>query len=99
VTTEHAIVEPDLNKRRQSVVMLDPSHTYFWQGIWTNTTFRLVVKDGGVNGTTIYDYTMTASAGAGLPAGQLYAFIGTNYEKYLVDTGTFPGMIVRNVWL
>jgi hypothetical protein len=98
-TNANAIVEPDLAKRNASVINLDPTHTYFWQGIWTTTTFRLVVKDGGASGTTIYDYTMTAPAGTGLSSGQLYAFIGTNYEKFSALTGTFPGMIVRNVWL
>ena len=94
-----AIVEPDLNKRGQSVYSLDPTHTYLWQGIWTNTTFRLVVKDGGANGTTIYDYQMTAPGGSGLKGSPQYAYIGTNYERYAADTGTVPGMIVRNVWL
>ena len=93
------VVEPDLAKRNASVFSLDPTHTYLWQGIWTNTTFQLIVKDGGATGTTIYDYTMTATKGQGLKGSPQYAYIGTNYETYSADTGTFPGMIVRNVWI
>jgi hypothetical protein len=62
------------------------------------TSFRLVIKDGGVNGTVIYDYQMDAPSGNFSPA-QLYAYVGTNYETYSAGTGTFPGMTVRNVWL
>jgi hypothetical protein len=97
--TDGAIVEPDLAKRNQSVLMLDPSRTYFWQGSWTAHSFRLVVRDGGIDGSVLYDYTMSASRGSGFAPSPHYAFVGTNYEKFVADTGTFPGMIVRNVWL
>jgi hypothetical protein len=93
-----AVVEPDLVKRGNSVIVMNPSHWYLWQGLWTPTSFRLVIKDGGVNGTVIYDYQMDAPSGNFSPA-QLYAYVGTNYEAYSVGTGTFPGMTVRNVWL
>lgn len=94
-----AIVEPDLAKRSQSVFLLDPSRTYFWQGIWTSTSFRLVVRDGGIGGTTIYDYLMNAPGGTSFTPSPHYAYLGTNYEQYVVNTGTFPGMTIRNVWL
>jgi hypothetical protein len=97
--TDGAIVEPDLAKRNQSVLMLDPSRTYFWQGSWTPHAFRLVVRDGGMDGSVLYDYTMNASRGTGFAPSPHYAFVGTNYEKFVADTGTFPGMVVRNVWL
>jgi len=97
--TDGAIVEPDLAKRNQSVLMLDPSRTYFWQGIWTPQSFRLVVRDGGADGSVLYDYTMSANRGTGFAPNPHFAFIGTNYERFVPDTGTFPGMIVRNVWL
>jgi hypothetical protein len=93
-----AVVEPDLVKRGNSVIVMNPSHWYLWQGLWTPTSFRLVIKDGGVNGTVIYDYQMDAPSGNFSPA-QLYAYVGTNYETYSAGTGTFPGMTVRNVWL
>ncbi len=93
------VVEPELAKRNQSILMPDPSRTYFWQGTWTATSFRLIVRDGGIGGTTVYDYTMTAPGGRGYTPAPHYAFLGTNYEQYVADTGTFPGMTIRNVWL
>jgi hypothetical protein len=92
------IIEPDLAKRSQSVLMLDPSRTYFWQGIWTATSFRLVVRDGGGDGSVLYDTTMSVRTAVFAPSPH-YVFLGSNYERYTPLTGTFPGMIVRNVWV
>jgi hypothetical protein len=95
-----AVVEPDIAKRGQSVLMLDPTRTYFWQGSWTEHSFRLVVRDGGMEGSVLYDYTMNASGGGnGFAPAPHYAFIGSNYEKFTPLTGSFPGMTVRNVWI
>ena len=91
-------VEPDLAKRSQSVILMDPGRWYFWQGIWTGTSFRLVVKDGGVNGSVIYDYQMSAPKGNFSPP-RLYAYVGSNNNAYVAGDGTYPGMTVRNVWL
>ena len=96
---ERSVVEPDMGQRLQSVLILDPSRTYGWQGIWDATSFRLVVREGGIGGAVLYDYKMIAQGGAGFAPSPHYAFLGTNYEKYVADTGTFPGMTVRNVWL
>jgi hypothetical protein len=96
--TSGSVVEPDLGKRQQSVVSTDPGRVYLWKGIWTPNSFRLVVKDGGETGATVYDYQMTAPTGHWNPS-RLYAFVGSNYEQYMSGTGTFPGITVRNVWL
>ena len=50
-----------------------------------------MVREGGIGGSVLYDYKMNASGGAGFAPSPHYAFLGTNYEKYVVDTGTFPG--------
>lgn len=94
-----ALSEPDFAIRAQSQFALDPARTYYWQGRWTNDSFNLVVKDGGINGTVIYDRTIAASGGTGFSASQMFAFLGSNDAKFGADVGTFPGMIVRNVWL
>jgi hypothetical protein len=96
---DRSVVEPDMGKRLQSILMLDPSRTYFWQGLWDATSFRLVVRDGGIGGSVLYDYKMNASGGAAFAPSPHYAFLGTQYEKYEANTGTFPGMTIRNVWL
>ena len=94
-----SVVEPDIAKRNQSVLMLNPSRTYFWQGIWDANSFRLVIREGGIGGTVLYDYRMAGSGSAAFAPSPHYAFLGSNYERYSPGTGTFPGMTVRNVWL
>ena len=32
------------------------SQTYFWKATWRNNRFNLTIKEGGVNGVTIYDH-------------------------------------------
>ena len=98
-TSSNSVVEPDLAKRNQSVLMLNASRTYFWQGIWDATSFRLVVRDGGVGGSVLYDYRMAATGSDAFGPSPHYAFLGSNYERFSPGTGTFPGMTVRNVWL
>jgi hypothetical protein len=91
-------LEPDFAGRSAGIMSLNPGTTYFWQGTWTATTFRLVVKSGGVSGSTIYDRTITADGGSYAPNPHV-AFIGSNAGAYGTDAGSFAGMIVRNVWL
>ena len=99
-SSSSAIVEPDLAKRNQSVFNnLDPSRTYFWQGIWDAKSFRLVIREGSSEGAVLYDYKMTAAGSGAFGPSPHYAFLGSNYERFLPGTGSFPGMTVRNVWL
>jgi hypothetical protein len=93
-------LEPELHERLQSVVLLDPSRTYLWQATWDALTFRLVVRDGGLNGSVIYDRSKTAPAGTG-PYAPVphYAYLGANEAAFGGEDGTFPGIMIRNVWL
>jgi hypothetical protein len=99
-SSSSSIVEPDLAKRNQSVLNnLDPSRTYFWQGIWDAKSFRLVVREGGPEGPVLYDYKMTGSGSGAFGPSPHFVFLGSNYERFSPGTGSFPGMIVRNVWV
>jgi hypothetical protein len=99
-SSSSSIVEPDLAKRNQSVLNnLDPSRTYFWQGIWDAKSFRLVVREGGPEGAVLYDYKMTGSGSGAFGPSPHFVFLGSNYERFSPGTGSFPGMIVRNVWV
>jgi hypothetical protein len=94
------ILEPNLAKRAASIVMLDPSRTYLWAGIWNTSSFRLVIRDGGASGPVVYDHTITAPGGAGPYApSPHFAYLGANSGPAGVDTGSWPGAIYRNVWL
>jgi len=93
------IIEPDLGLRQQSVMSLNQAQTYFWQGIWTSSSFRLVIRDGGPNGGVIYDRTLSAPGGGTYSPSPHYAYLGATSGRYGVDTGSWPGVTYRNVWL
>lgn len=92
------VLEFNLGGRQQAVMSLNPGTTYFWQGTWNATSFRLVVKAGGIGGNVIYDRNLSTSGGGYSPNPHV-AYLGTNAGAMGTDTGSYPGMIVRNVWL
>jgi hypothetical protein len=94
-------LEPDLGERSSAVFSFDPNKTYHFQAIWTSNSIRVVIKDGGVNGTTIYDRSEFAPGGTGPYApSPHYAFIGTNNAVFsALEAGTWPGVVYSNVWL
>jgi hypothetical protein len=93
-------LEPDLGERQQSVRILDPGRTYFWQATWNALTFRLVVREDGPAGTVIYDRSETSSPGYG-PYAPVphFAYLGANEAALGGEDGTFTNMTIRNVWL
>lgn len=92
-------LEFDYGGRASATIRLNPNTTYFWQGSWTPSSYRLVVKEGGVNGQTIYDRAITASGGGPYAPSPHVAYLGSNSGAFGTDTGSFPGMVIRNVWL
>ncbi len=89
-------IEPDTAKRFASVFLLDPSHDYYWKGTWSNG-FRLVVLDGGQNGSPLYDYGITANV-AYTPRDH-WAYLGAPAGRSGIESASIPGTIYRNVWL
>jgi hypothetical protein len=93
-------LEPDFGQRAAAVMALDPTRTYLWQANWTSTAFRLVIRDGGVGGAVIYDRTINAPPGTGPYApSPHFAYLGANSGAYGTETGSWPGVTYRNVWL
>ncbi len=95
--SQSRIVEPDRPQRDAGIRLLDPSRTYFWKATW-GSGFRLLVADGGVNGSTIYDLDLPANGGTYNPSPP-YAYLGTNQSFYGSDAGTFPGATYRHLWI
>jgi len=89
--------EPPTHVRHASAHVLNPSTTYFWKWTW-GSEVRLVVREGGINGRTIYDYAVSAPDGTYSPSPH-YAFIGTPSGRSGVESATIPGTIYRNVWI
>ena len=94
-------LEPDLNERSASVFALDPARTYHWQATWTSNSFRVVIRDGGLQGAIIYDRSEFAPAGTGPYApSPHFAYLGaTNQSFSSVEVGSWPGVTYSNVWL
>ncbi|MBP1635036.1 MAG: hypothetical protein H6Q10_1610 [Acidobacteria bacterium] len=86
------------SQRASAVFSLNAGTTYFWQGTWNANAFRLIVKRGGIHGTTIYNRAINAPGGSYQPNPHV-AYLGSNSGAMGTDAGSFPGMIVRNVWL
>jgi hypothetical protein len=93
-------LEPNTGKRFASVYILDPSKVYLWQGLWTPTSFRLVVREGGTTGPLVYDYEVDATSGTtNWNPAKMFAFLGTNNGAFVQYDGTRAGMTLRNLWV
>jgi hypothetical protein len=88
-------VEPDRPQRNAGIRMLDPSRTYFWKATW-GSEFRLVVLEGGMTGSSIYELGLSASGGTYRPT---YAWLGSTQSVLGSDAGTFPGATYKNLWI
>jgi hypothetical protein len=89
--------EPDTAKRFASVFLLNPATTYHWKFTW-GSNIRLVMKDGGVNGNTLYDYGMAAPRGRYDPP-QHYVYLGAPVGRSGTEAASIAGTIYRNVWI
>ena len=97
---ESIILEPNLSTRLASRVNLQSNRVYFWQAVWNSNSFRLIVRNSGPKGSIIYNRTFTTPSGAGTYSpSPHYAYLGANSGQFGSDAGTFPGMIIRDVWL
>ena len=89
--------EPDTAKRFASVFLLNPATTYHWKFTW-GPDIRLVMREGGVRGTALYDYGMPARRGTYTPP-QHYAYLGAPVGRSGNESASIGGAIYRNVWL
>jgi len=89
--------EPDTAKRMASVYNLIPSTTYHWKFTW-GSDIRLVVRDGGITGSTLYDFGMPARNGSYTPSPH-YVYLGAPVGRSGNESASIAGTIYRNVWL
>lgn len=89
--------EPDTAKRFASVFMLNPSTVYHWKATW-GSDFRLVVREGGINGVPLYDYGLPTPRGVYAPNPH-YAYLGAPVGRSGTESASIAGTIYRNVWL
>jgi hypothetical protein len=89
--------EPPTDKRYASVFLLNAATAYHWQATW-GSEFRLVVREGGVNGSVIYDYGMPSPRGVYAPSPH-YAYLGAPVGRSGSESASIAGTVYRNVWL
>ena len=95
-------LEADGADRNKSVFALDPAHFYFFRAMW-NDGFRMIIQNS-VGAGTFYDleYKSTDYFDRRLILYQPtphFAYLGGNDELQGPENGTFPGEIVRNVFI
>ena len=95
-------LEPDARDRRNAVVSLDPSRFYFFRAMWNNG-FRMIVQNS-IGGSTFYDleYKSTDYFDNRLLLYQPnphFAYLGANDQREGPENGSFPGEILRNVFI
>jgi len=94
-------LEPDGGERGAAIMALDPSHFYFFKGTWDDG-FRLIVQNS-IGSGTIYnlEHKSTDFFGALMryQPSPHFAYLGGNDQRQGPEDGTFPGEIVRNVFI
>ena len=75
----------------------NPSSVYFWKATWGGNRFDLNIKNGGPNGSSLYGFGKNYR-GVYDPNPHR-AFIGGPAGRGGINSGTVPGIIVRQVWL
>jgi len=86
--------EPDFAQRSAGVRTFSPNTTYLWTATW-GSTFRLTIREGGVNGPIIYDRSQS-TPGTYNPTPHT-AFLGANDAAD--ESGSYAGAIYRNLWV
>lgn len=95
-------LEADANDRTKNIVSLDPSRFYFFKALWDDG-FRMIIQNS-IGGSTFYDleYKSTDYFNHRLIRYQPnphFAYLGGNDEREGPENGTFPGEVVRNVFI
>jgi len=88
--------EPATATRLASVFLLNPTTTYHWKTTW-GPEFRVVVREGGITGNTIYDQGMRTKGN--YAPNPHYAYLGAPVGRSGTESASIAGTIYRNVWL
>ncbi len=87
----------DTSGAERIVLPFNPANTYFWKSTWGGGRFNLLIKNGGPDGNKIYDFGKGYN-GVYDPNPHV-AYIGGPGGRAGANSGTVPGIIVRQVWL
>ncbi len=95
-------LEADAVDRAKSIYALNPAQYYFFKAMW-NDGFRMTIQNG-IGGSKFYDleYKSTDYFNKALYLYQPtphFAYLGANDQREGPENGTFPGEIVRSVYI
>jgi len=90
--------EPDTNTRFNSIYLLDPNTVYFFKATWGRNEVRVLLREGGVNGRSIYEVAVGARLGTYNPQPH-FAYLGAPPGRSGAESATVPGVIFRKVWI
>ena len=89
--------EPSTAERMASVFLLNPSTTYHWKFTW-GPEIRLVMREGGMTGSQLYDRAKAAPNGRYNPNPHI-AYLGAPVGRSGTESASIAGTVYRNVWL
>jgi len=89
--------EPDTAKRMASVYILNPATKYHWKATW-GTDFRLVVREGGISGSTLYEYGLPTPKGTYAPNPH-YCYLGAPVGRSGTESASIANTVYSNVWI
>jgi hypothetical protein len=95
-------LETDGNDRAKSVRALDPSHFYFFKVTWGNGLRMIIQNAVGIGTTYDVEYKSTDYFENRLipyAPNPHFAYLGGNDTREGPEDGTWPGEIVRNVFI
>jgi hypothetical protein len=75
----------------------NPGSVYFWKATWGGNRFDLNIKNGGPNGSSLYSFGKNYRGT--YDPNPHRAYIGGPAGRGGINSGTVPGIIVRQVWL
>lgn len=95
-------LEPDAIDRTAAIMSLNPAQYYFFKAMWDDG-YRMTIQNG-IGGSKFYDleYKSTDYFLMQLYRYQPsphYAFLGANNQREGPEDGTYPGEILRNVYI
>jgi hypothetical protein len=80
------------------VINMNPNLTYFYQATWKNNNFNVLLKQGGFNGTIVYNSGKPFKGTWNPPTPNMYLghpWVAGDRGEY----ATAKGMVIRQVWI
>ncbi len=88
----------DTEGHERRYVPFDQSRTYFWQASWRNNFMNLLIKEGGVGGSTIYDMGKGWD-GRGYEPNPHVLYLGAPAGRSGLDGASVNGVVIRQVYV